>query len=66
VHAVAGLANCLNMISTAEGVETQQQLETLQAIGCTEMQGYLFSKARPAKDVMGFFAKTRTQAIDAA
>ena len=66
VHAVAGLANCLNMISTAEGVETQQQLETLQAIGCTEMQGYLFSKARPAKEVMGFFAQTRTQAIDAA
>ncbi len=66
VHAVAGLANCLNMISTAEGVETQQQLETLPAIGCTEMQGYLFSKARPAKEVMGFFAQTRTQAIDAA
>src|SRR6185437_11095346 len=55
VHAVAGLANGLNMISTAEGVETQQQLETLQAIGCTEMQGYLFSQARPAKEVMGFF-----------
>ena len=55
VHAVAGLANCLNMISTAEGVETQQQLDTLQAIGCTEMQGYLFSQARPAKDVLAFF-----------
>ncbi len=55
VNAVAGLANCLNMISTAEGVETQQQLETLQAMGCTEMQGFLFSKARPAKDVAGFF-----------
>ena len=66
VHAVAGLAKCLNMISTAEGVETQQQMDMLQAIGCTEMQGYLFSKARPAKEVMGYFAQTRTQAIDAA
>ncbi len=56
VHAVTGLAKCLNMISTAEGVETQQQLETLQAVGCTEMQGYLFSKARPAKEVAQFFA----------
>ena len=55
VHAVAGLAKCLNMISTAEGVETQQQLEFLQAVGCTEMQGYLFSKARPAKEVSQFF-----------
>jgi diguanylate cyclase (GGDEF)-like protein len=47
VNAVAGLAKCLNMTSTAEGVETQQQMDVLQAIGCTEMQGYLFSHARP-------------------
>jgi diguanylate cyclase (GGDEF)-like protein len=56
VHAVAGLARCLNMISTAEGVETQQQLETLQTMGCTEMQGYLFSRARPAAEVGQFFS----------
>ncbi len=56
VHAVAGLAKCLNMISTAEGVETQQQLETLQAVGCTEMQGYLYSKAKPAHEVAKHFS----------
>jgi diguanylate cyclase (GGDEF)-like protein len=56
VHAVTGLAKCLNMISTAEGVETQQQLDTLQAVGCTEMQGYLFSRARPADEIMQLFA----------
>ena len=33
VNAVAGLAKCLNMISTAEGVETQQQFEALQCGG---------------------------------
>ncbi|MGH6684938.1 MAG: putative bifunctional diguanylate cyclase/phosphodiesterase, partial [Pseudolabrys sp.] len=66
VHAVAGLANCLNMISTAEGVETQQQLEALQAIGCTEMQGYLFSQARPAKDVAGFFTAKGDKKLGAA
>ncbi len=55
VHAVAGLARSLNMISTAEGVETQQQLDQLQAIGCTEMQGYLFSHARPAADIVRLF-----------
>ena len=66
VHAVAGLANGLNMISTAEGVETQQQLETLQAIGCTEMQGYLFSQARPAKEVMGFFTSDAAKTVGAA
>ena len=55
VHAVAGLAKCLNMISTAEGVETQQQLDTLQAAGCTEMQGYLFSRAKPANEIVKLF-----------
>ncbi|HEY6023048.1 MAG TPA: EAL domain-containing protein [Pseudolabrys sp.] len=57
VNAVAGLAKCLNMTSTAEGVETQQQMEVLQSIGCTEMQGYLFSHARPANEIRQFFAQ---------
>jgi diguanylate cyclase (GGDEF)-like protein len=65
VHAVAGLAKCLNMISTAEGVETQQQMDTLQAVGCTEMQGYLFSRARPASEVMQLFASELTKAASA-
>ena len=55
VQAVANLAKCLNMASTAEGVETQQQLELLQSIGCTEMQGYLFSRAKPANEIRQFF-----------
>jgi EAL domain-containing protein (putative c-di-GMP-specific phosphodiesterase class I) len=66
VHAVAGLAKCLHITSTAEGVETQQQFDTLQAIGCTEMQGYLFSRAKPAKEVSKFFAKDAAGAVDAA
>ena len=57
VQAVANLAKCLNMASTAEGVETQQQLELLQSIGCTEMQGYLFSRARPAGEIRQFFTR---------
>jgi diguanylate cyclase (GGDEF)-like protein len=55
VHAVAGLAKCLNMISTAEGVETRQQMEALQTVGCTEMQGYFFSRARPAAEIIEQF-----------
>jgi diguanylate cyclase (GGDEF)-like protein/PAS domain S-box-containing protein len=55
VRAVAGLANNLSMISTAEGVETLQQLETLQAVGCTEIQGYFFSRARPASEIVELF-----------
>jgi len=66
VNAVAGLAKCLNMTSTAEGVETQQQMEVLQAIGCTEMQGYLFSHARPAHEIRRFFAQTPARKAGAA
>jgi EAL domain-containing protein (putative c-di-GMP-specific phosphodiesterase class I) len=43
VRAVTGLAKNLNMVATAEGVETQEQLEQVRALGCSEMQGYLFS-----------------------
>jgi diguanylate cyclase (GGDEF)-like protein/PAS domain S-box-containing protein len=55
VHAIAGLAKNLNMISTAEGVETTQQLETLLSVGCIEMQGYLFSKPLPAAEIASIF-----------
>jgi diguanylate cyclase (GGDEF)-like protein len=65
VHAVTGLAKCLNMISTAEGVETQQQLDTLEAVGCTEMQGYLFSRARPADKVRELFESPAVKAAEA-
>ena len=66
VNAVAGLAKCLNMISTAEGVETQQQMDTVQSMGCTEMQGYLFSRARPAKEIGQFFSSTAVAAPEVA
>jgi EAL domain-containing protein (putative c-di-GMP-specific phosphodiesterase class I) len=36
------------MKTTAEGVETEEQLQTLKKEGCTEVQGYLFSKPVPA------------------
>jgi EAL domain-containing protein (putative c-di-GMP-specific phosphodiesterase class I) len=66
VNAVAGLAKCLNMTSTAEGVETREQMEVLQSIGCTEMQGYLFSKARPAGEIRQFFTQSVTKKLGAA
>lgn len=55
VQAVTELAHRLNMTTTAEGIETQDQLDKIQALGCTEMQGYLFSRPLPAKDVVRLF-----------
>ena len=44
IRAIAALANGLGMATTAEGVETQQQRDAVKSEGCTEMQGFLFSK----------------------
>jgi diguanylate cyclase (GGDEF)-like protein/PAS domain S-box-containing protein len=52
VQAVVGIAKSRNITTTAEGVETEQQLELLRALGCTETQGYLFSPARPAGEIL--------------
>lgn len=51
VRAVSQIAQCLNVPVTAEGVETDQQLLQVKTLGCTEVQGYLVSAPRPAKDL---------------
>jgi diguanylate cyclase (GGDEF)-like protein len=63
VRAVAALANGMGMTATAEGVETAAQLEKITAEGCTEMQGYLFSRPLPAPDIERLFlSRTKTGA----
>ncbi|MEA3021917.1 MAG: hypothetical protein QOK01_769 [Alphaproteobacteria bacterium] len=51
VRAVAELGRSLAMTTTAEGVETEAQLAHLKHEGCTEVQGYLFSRPRPAGEL---------------
>ncbi len=48
VEAVVNMASACRMSTTAEGVETERQREILRGLGCSEMQGYLFSPAVPA------------------
>jgi diguanylate cyclase (GGDEF)-like protein len=52
VRAVTGLAKSLGMSTTAEGVERNDQLDQLKRDGCSEAQGYLFSKAIPASEII--------------
>ena len=53
IRAVTGLASSLGMVTTAEGVESDDQLKRLRAEGCQQVQGYLFSKAVPAELIEG-------------
>ena len=52
VRAVVTIAAELNMVTTAEGVETVLQRELLRGLNCSQMQGFLFSRARPGQEVL--------------
>jgi EAL domain-containing protein (putative c-di-GMP-specific phosphodiesterase class I) len=50
-RAIIGLSNALELCVTAEGVETEAQVEALSKLGAHEAQGFLFGKAMPASEV---------------
>jgi len=56
VEAVVRLARALDVTTTAEGVETVEQLDIIRAAGVTEMQGFLYSPARPLEEIDALFA----------
>jgi len=51
IRAVTGLGASLGITTTAEGVETEEQLALLRSENCGEVQGYLFSRPRPGSEV---------------
>jgi EAL domain-containing protein (putative c-di-GMP-specific phosphodiesterase class I) len=51
VRAIVGLGQNLGISTTAEGVETAQQIAQVRQLGCDEVQGYFFSPPRPASEV---------------
>jgi diguanylate cyclase (GGDEF)-like protein len=66
VQAVVNIAAASDMTTTAEGVETEQQRNLLYILGCTEMQGYLFSPAIPAVEVRRLLVSHRGKVVSAA
>ncbi len=66
VRAISGLGRSLNITTTAEGVETIDQLDWLRAEGCNEVQGFLFSPARPAAEVDALLSRFGRRASQAA
>jgi diguanylate cyclase (GGDEF)-like protein/PAS domain S-box-containing protein len=63
VRAIIDLSRSLGMRSTAEGVETEEQLARLRMEGCNEVQGYLFSRPVPAREVPGLLERWGAPAV---
>jgi len=66
VRAISGLGRSLNITTTAEGVETTDQLDWLRNEGCNEVQGFLFSAAKPAAEIGALLFKFGRRASQAA
>jgi diguanylate cyclase (GGDEF)-like protein/PAS domain S-box-containing protein len=66
IQAVVNIATASNMTTTAEGVEQEWQRELLRELGCTEMQGYLFSPAVSAAEITRLLPEARDKAASAA
>ncbi|MCP1757165.1 putative bifunctional diguanylate cyclase/phosphodiesterase [Bradyrhizobium elkanii] len=66
VQAVVNIAAASDMTTTAEGVETEQQRNLLRILGCTEMQGYLFSRPVASADIRKLLSSHRETAVSVA
>ena len=63
VRAVVTMATEHKMVTTAEGVETIEQKEILQDLNCSEMQGFLFSRARPGAEIAKMMAGNQDERL---
>jgi diguanylate cyclase (GGDEF)-like protein len=66
VQAVVNIAGARSMTTTAEGVETETQRDLLARLGCTEMQGFLISPAKPAGAIRELLGASPQQARSSA
>jgi diguanylate cyclase (GGDEF)-like protein len=64
VKAIASLGKSLGMTTTAEGVETDEQMSRVTADGCTDVQGYLVSRPMPPAQIETYLASRRTPSED--
>jgi diguanylate cyclase (GGDEF)-like protein/PAS domain S-box-containing protein len=66
IRGVTSLAHSLNMITTVEGVETEEQLEHVRPLGCAEIQGYLLSPPKSLEEIARQFLPKRDVETSAA
>jgi EAL domain-containing protein (putative c-di-GMP-specific phosphodiesterase class I) len=63
IRAVTGLGTSMGISTTAEGVETGEQLALLRAEGCTEVQGYHLNSPCPSAEVEAMLSSGRVRVI---
>ena len=59
ISAMIGLGRSLGMATTAEGMETEEQLAAVRLHGCDEVQGFLFSPPLPASGIDALLGAVR-------
>jgi diguanylate cyclase (GGDEF)-like protein len=55
VRSITALAQALGLSTVAEGVETREQLDSLRALGCDEVQGFFYAHPMPARELQGWW-----------
>ncbi len=55
VRSITALAQALGLSTVAEGVETREQLDSLRALGCDEVQGYFYARPMPPRELSGWW-----------
>ena len=61
VTAIAAMGTELGIITTAEGVETTEQLDRVRAAGCVEVQGFLLSRPKPVHELVPWLTQQQIQ-----
>ena len=62
VKAIVTLADAMNMETTAEGVEAQDEIELIRALGCTHIQGFVYGRPVPEAQVIPQLSGTQLAA----
>ncbi|RVQ65823.1 EAL domain-containing protein [Croceicoccus ponticola] len=57
IRAVVAMADALGMTTTAEGVESERELERIRQLGCTKIQGFLFGRPMPAMEAAALLTR---------
>ena len=63
IRAVVAMADSLEMTTTAEGVETEEEAAMIRNMGCTKIQGFHFGRPMPAEDAMQLFRRRELRDI---